>query len=384
MGFGIENVLFGLAGVQSFSLSLLLSPIIILLNLNRVNLQNSILKFGIFLLAYGTIVFYSHYSSEESFSPLVRQFLALAAGGCIFLAMKVLTVGIEKDRLSQILLITSTPYLLLGLFQKLRVLTNPFEGRVSSLFTEPSHYGDYLVLLIAPFLYFEVRDFGKRDENWKYFFGACVILWVLNFVFVQSGTAVLKVVSLLFLILIFQKNFLKQKLLLVAVVASIGTISLFVENSYVRNLLQIGIDMVANPHKFLQQHTFYDRFYPMYGVSKHLVSSENLFGYGLGSDFYEWKHVFLHEQHQAMIEMKPYGSFINANFPKVILYFGLAGIAWIVFLFRKSLRTNSSFLKMSLVNVLLSCFWGVSSFAQPYLWFWLALVDNDDTTDQHL
>lgn len=380
-GFGIENASFGVGEVQSLSLALLLSPLVVVLNWDDLSFRNNIVLFGLLLLSYGTALYFCFYWNSNTLMPFLRQFLALMAGGSFFLATKITRKRLDLTQLSRAILVTSIPFLIIGIFQKLRFFSSPFEARVTSLFTEPSHYGDYLTLFVGPFLLYEITCLRLRKENWRYFLGACSILWVLNFIFVQSGTAVLKIIFFVFLIFVYYKNFLKQKLLLLAMISGMATISLFVENSYIRNLVNLGIDTVLNPEKFLHQHTFYDRFYPLYGVVKHLVSEFNPFGFGLGSDFFEWRDIFLREQHKNMLDMKPFGSFINANFPKVILYFGLVGVAWITYLFRRAIQAKSPFLKVSFLNVLFACFWGVASFAQPYLWFWLALIDTKNEKD---
>lgn len=384
-GFTVENILCGVVGVQTFSLALLISPLVIFLNRKRLNLLSPSMVFIIFLFIYGSVVYFLNYYSHNQYSPLIRQMLSFIAGVCLYLASSLVIKSLGFSKISKVILISSFPVLLAGVIQKISGIGYVAEGRVSAFFSEPAHYGDYLVLLLSPFLFNELVSLKNKQIRWKYFISVISLFWGLNLVFVQSGTALLKLGSLIMLIFLIFPKFLKQKIIIILASSILSVFCLIIENSYVSNLVEIGLRILKNPEIFMSSHNFYDRFYPIVGSVKFLIESKNIFGYGLGADYFEWKNIFISSQYEAQLLMKPSGSFLNSNFSKLILYFGVLGIAWIVYLFKRAFKANSPFLKIGFLNVILACFWGIASFAQPYLWFWLALVEYEkNNPDQNL
>jgi hypothetical protein len=375
-GLSVENILKGVVGVQTFSLAISLIPIICLYNFRSLNLIKPTLIFISALFFYGITVYLLTYKKYGLYSPLLRQMLSFIAGGGLYLSSSLIIKEYKFSKLSSTILKCSIPILFLGIIQKITGFGYVAQDRVSALFSEPSHYGDYLVLLIAPFLIFELTNIKKRKNNYRIIVSIIFLLWGLNLIFVQSGTAILKMGSLIVLMFFIYPKFLKQKLMLLFFGSSLTIIASFVENSYVSNLIKIGFEILKSPDYFMKSHNFYDRFYPTYGVLKFIAESKNIFGYGFGADYFEWKNIFLPSQYEAQIIMKPYGSFLNSNFSKVFLYFGILGLAWIVYLLKIGLKSKSPILKISFLNIFLACFWGVASFAQPYLWFWLAIIEN--------
>ena len=383
LGLSIENILRGFIQVQTFSLALLIAPAVLVTNFRKINFKDPNLIFVLTLLSYGFIVFVASNSKYGQFSPLIRQIISLVGGICLYLATIFVNERLSFKEISSTTLLCSIPALMIGIFQKITGIGSFALGRVSSLFSEPSHFGDYLVLLVAPFLFYEFINLQRRSKNNKISFSIVSTLWVTNLIIVQSGTALLKICSLILLIFIFYPKLYKQKIIALTILSSAIFTAVFIKNSYVQNSIFIGIDIIKNPTSFMNYHTFYDRFYPIYGVCKLMAETKNFFGFGLGSDFFEWKNIFLPTQYHAQLILKPSGSYLNSNFSKVILYFGLLGCSWIIYLFRKAFKLKSPLLKIYFLNILITCFWGISSFSQPYLWFWLATVEvsnkrNDD------
>lgn len=337
------------------------------------------------LLIYGIVVallrYYLFYIPEQlTISPIARQSSAFFLGTLVYLALTHL-FSEKTDSLGTKVLLVSVPLLIFGVIQRATGWLTPFFPRVQSFFSEPSYYGDYLVLMVAPFFFkacFGLRRMSSRQRIAIFGFGC---LFMVNMLFVESGTALLKLVTFLICFLCFYPMHLKLRIAVLGfgAIAFLGTIFLF--GGYVLKVWSFATDILGNPDMFFRYHTFYDRLYPIWPALRNLFSFKAFLGLGFGGDFYEFKSLFPPSTHLEMIATKPSLSYFNSFASKIILYFGIFGFFWYISLFRSALRTKDHLFRIGLLNVLITSLWGVSNFALPYLWFWLALSHSKDPAD---
>lgn len=373
LGFSIENLSFGYLPVQSFSLALLLSPFVFFCDLRSFNFRKRSFLFFTSLLLYGLFLFLFNYSSHGNYYPMIRQLISLLGGIMIYLACMVVHKRLPLNELADVLNILSFPILLFGVTQKIYYLFTGSGSRITVFFTEPSHYGDYLVLIVLPFIFYRaLNEYKDLSRNSSFTFGL-IILFLLNMIFVQSGSAILKLSSLVAIFFVLTPGYFFLKIVTAAGLSLLLLASYFVPNSYVKYLVDFSISSLNGPGQFLMHHTFYDRFYPLFGSISHLYETNNIFGLGLGADFYTVKEIFLPDQYSSQLYMKPYGSYLNSLFAKFVLYFGFYGAFGLCFLSSLGLRRSNYFVRIFFLNVFFAGLWGISSFASVYFWFWLSL-----------
>jgi hypothetical protein len=206
---------------------------------------------------------------------------------------------------------------------------------------------------------------------------------MINIFAAQSGTAVLKLISFITLYIFLSKYKLTKKILSLFLSFLFVGIVIYLKPGYIAAITKIAINVFNNPDLFFSNHTFYDRFYPIWPAIKSFFSFDGFFGLGFGGDYFEFKNLFPSSTHFQMITSKPTLSYFNTFASKIIIYFGIFGVAWLALQFHKAARSKNSLIKIACLNVLISSLWGVSSFALPYIWFWLALVDTDSDGLDH-
>lgn len=359
----------------------LLSAIIVGLILRRIKFTGFFLILSS-LFAYGFCIsgarFFLYYESLGfSKMPIARQAISFALGGLVFLGLKE-SFRVSTDKVMRCILFSSIPFLFFGIYQRLTGFLAPFYPRIQGLFYEPSYYGDYLTLILAPTLCYQLINLKNNTNYTKAFIFLVSTLLLLNLLFVESGTAILKFLSFFIIATAFYPMSLKNKLY-VTILASVFLIGImFMFGGYVLKIWSLAIEVASEPNKFFKYHTFYDRFYPLYPALKNLLSFEGFFGLGFGGDYYEFTNLYPASTHKEMIATKPSLSYFNSFASKIILYLGFPGLIWYLSLYKKCLRINKYIVKIGLLNVLISSLWGVANFSLPYLWFWLALTKIED------
>ena len=204
-----------LKAVPSISL---ISTLYIFANKSSLQLKNPSSFNLIFILISGLLIsllrYYFKYS-ENGFTwlPIVRQSVSWTIGIFIYLSFLVLNSKQHRDRIFFIFTFTSIPFLLVGIYQLLSGQIIGFYPRVTSLFSEPSYFGDYLILLIGPCILIQVKKFDSMSKIFKVIILLIVVLWMINIFAAQSGTAVLKLISFITLYIFLSKYKLTKKIL---------------------------------------------------------------------------------------------------------------------------------------------------------------------------
>lgn len=329
-------------------------------------------------LALGISRYFLFYKEDGFvYMPIVRHFAAFTIGIFTYQVLKTKLRNTNFYKLSLAITLSSTIFLLIGIYQH---FNHHYVGtflRTQSLFTEPSYFGDYLVQIVAPCIFSCFWHFEKISRSLKVALCLVMILWVLNFLFAQSATAVLKMGSLVFCFFLFYPAKAKHKIIpALAIFLSLLLVLIF-NQGYVKSVTLMALNILKSPDLFFKYHTFYDRFYPIYASVKELPSISGILGHGFGGDYFEFQNLFPPSTHEKMLWHKPNFSFFNSFASKVIYYFGLAGLIWILTLFKRGFKTKNFIIRAGLVNILVCSLWGVSNFALPYIWLWLALSDKE-------
>jgi hypothetical protein len=296
-------------------------------------------------------------------------------GFTLYISFKEIHKYFNLKLISEIFILASIPAIALGVFQYFHGQKIFGFERIQSFFSEPSYYGDYLVLLLLPCLIKTFENFWHSKVTRKLFLIIYLITLIFSLYATQSGTSILKTLSLLLLSFMFFKIKKRYKILAGTFAFIIIAGIIYLKNGYIKEVTSRGIEILQNPDLFFKHHNYYDRFYPIYVSIIKLFSFEGIIGLGFGGDYFEFKNLFPASTHAEMMIHKPTFSYFNSFASKIILYFGIFGLAWLALQFYKAGKCKNDIIKIACLNVLISSLWGVSSFALPYIWFWLALVD---------
>jgi hypothetical protein len=354
--------------------------IFLFLRFKTFNFKDPFYNLFFILIAYSFLMGISRYYlfyHEHDFliMPIFRQLAAMILGLITLMAFREIFKKTQFEKMSSAVVICSIPFLLLGIYQHTTGHTIGVYTRVQSLFMEPSYFGDYLILILAPCLFYQLEKFIHLSRSFKMLYLIIIILWLSNVYFIQSGTAILKLVSLVGFTVFFYPVSLKKKFSgLISAFLFVG-ITIFATKGYLYFLFQYVLQIVEDPNAFFKIHNFYDRFFPLYASLNSLISLKGFLGLGFGGDYFEFTNLYPQSTHAEMLSHKSETlSFFNAFAPKIILYSGILGVMWLFLLIRTGFKTQNLFIKIALLNVILSSYWGIPNFSLPYLWFWLALA----------
>jgi hypothetical protein len=387
LSLGVDNFLSRYVPVEAIHpipLITFISICIITVNFRTIDWVGTTSKFFFTLFGFGVIVsfwrFYSFYNTGEYvMMPILRQATSLSLGWLTYLALNYWAKRTNFSTMAQAVINTSIFFLIIGLYQK---FTNHMVGgqlRVMSLFDEPSYYGDYLVLIIAPCLLSTFEKFADLTRKQKVLNITALTLWLINLYSAQSGTAIIKLCTLMTCFIIFYPIPLKRKIVYICFLCVFLIATIFVQKGYVFTLVTLAGNIYENPSLFFSYHTFYDRIFPIYAATKNFFTLHGLIGFGFGGDYFEFKNLYPESTHKEMLLHKPTFSFFNSYASKTIFYFGTIGVVWFVWLYRKFFKSKNFILKISLLNVLITSLWGIPNFSLPYIWFWLALVETEES-----
>lgn len=311
-----------------------------------------------------------------SYLPILRHSISFILGWSLFLSFKYLAEKYTLLDISRSLVISASVPLVYGLYEKLsghKVGTIFY--RIDSFFSEPSYYGDYLVLLVAPCLLNVASNFKRLEINWKIFYILLVTLFFINLFSLQSGTALMKFGSLLCCFFFLYPVPIRVKLGLVALGMMPMLYLTFIDKGYINAIWNYVIVLRQNPGLFFtwEYYTIYDRFFSIYTATANIISINGLVGLGFGGDYYEFKNLFPPSTHADLLRIKPSLSFFTSLTARLFVYFGIFGVILQIWLYLKCLKTKNIVIRIGFLNLLVTCLWGLANFSLPYLWFWLAL-----------
>lgn len=382
--FGLNDFLLRIAQlpyIQTIPLAVFLSALILFYHRKRLcNYRFEALTFvGLwtYALVIATVGFILSYRAQGlTWLPILRQGASFFLAGIIFFGFRLSLVGRFID-VSTAMLVSALPFLFFGIFQRFSGVLAPFFPRIQGLFYEPSYYGDYLTLILLPSFVHILETKDNRARFKKGYLLLIAILLVANIIFVESGTALLKVMTLAGILFCFYPARFKTRVLILFSAAIFFIGSVFIFNGYIQRVWDLALDTLNNPVNFFHHHTLYDRLYPVYPALKSLLSWRGSMGLGFGADYFEFKNLYPAITHADMIATKPSLSYFNSFASKIFLYLGIPGLIAYLYLFIICLKTRKPMIKIGLLNALLASLWGIANFSLPYLWLWLALALND-------
>ena len=339
-------------------------------------LMKSLLALACWALAIALVRFFLYYSElNMAFSPILRHFAAFSLGIVVFKCFQILRDKYSFEQISTYIVACSIFPLALGFFEKASGQMIGKFPRIDSFFSEPAHFGDYLILLVAPLLIGQLSRWSRLPKALKLAYTSLAAGLILCILFLQSGTALLKFGTLVFLFVCFYPLKKRFKFSIAATALMIIVYVTFFKQGYVNAILGYAIKIYNDPSLFFHpmHYTIFDRFYSIYSATTNLFSLRGVIGLGFGGDYYEFKNLFPESVQGDLVWIKPTFSYFNSFTSKVFLYFGVAGVTWFIFLLIRSFKCRNVILKIALLNVLIASLWGLGNFSLPYVWFWLSM-----------
>lgn len=329
----------------------------------------------------------------------VRQVIALVIGLSVFLVLRRTLVYVSDRFLSYAVIAGALPALTVALLNLFWGLTdNTFAGtivtnaraalglgswpqRASGLSLEPAHFAFYLVIIVIPITLF-IIIISRRRLLWL----ILLILSLIAFIWTVSTSGLIILLCLMLAgILLGPRRDLFIIALFCILMSVIGYVNLF-PNSYA--VIQIKHLLTGN-----WTVSAIDRFYSTFGPFINALSSYTLIGYGLGGTSTHFSEI-IPTSVQSVIasvrweEMPNLGNLIG----RILAETGLIGLClFIIMVFIGFQELNSLckssisgseiiFLKvarLAIISFLVGAtVGGHGSFALPYLWFWLAVIDS--------
>lgn len=341
-----------------------------------------------FLFMWGfiiSLVRFSLFYSDLEFSviPIFRQSISFIIGFLVLKAFTLLQSKFGPIYFINAIILTSVVPLIYGIYEIYAGNKIGHYIRIDSFFSEPSYYGDYLALILAPSLLISItRSFLQNEKkNFRFF---VLALFLINFAFLQSGTAILKLATLMcFFGMMFPLN-KTYKFIIVAALGSISFYVVFFDTGYVHAIWGYVKVLYYNPHLFFtwEFYTIYDRFYSIYSSVINFFTFRGFIGLGFGGDYFELQTLFPPETHSDIIFIKPTMSYFTSFTAKFILYFGFLGVVFLIATLKTISKIKNPMIKAAAYNSFVASLWGLGNFSLPYMWLWIAL--SSTSTDPEI
>lgn len=331
----------------------------------------------------------------------LRQLMAVLAGISVFLILRLLFLKMSETSIVKAILIGALPSLffcllqivsniidstiLLHLIETLREVLIPFgyngQTRLSGLSFEPSTFAFYLDVIVLPFIFLVILEAKSFDILMNLFL--VLTLTILGATFSSIGLVVL---GCMLIISIFH-NYKKKYFFLF--ILMIGGVYYILNLIFPYNYMILQIKLVLRGY---MSDTLSDRFYGTISPFFKFFNSYIALGYGLGgtaTHFYD----IIPEQAQRFISSVRWENMpsLSTLMGRIFTETGLLGLTLFAMIpitgfmeinkIKKSvditLRKNLLYVaRIALIGTLAGYTIGFGSFALPYLWFWLALIDS--------
>jgi len=254
-------------------------------------------------------------------------------------------------------------------------------GRASGLSLEPAHFAFYLAVIAVP-IAIAAFDVTRRRLALLVF----LALTAISFVFTVSVSGLTVLLGLVMAGVLFGPKRGGFLFSILCVIGLVVCLFLLVPHNYATMQIQ---RLVSGDFSV----SFVDRLFSTVGPVMRSVSSYTVFGYGLGGTATHFSEV-VPASAQAAIAGVRWATMPNlANMVgRIIAETGLAGLCLFVVIFivgYREVRSVSEWLAASSTSSLLgvsrlalaailvgATIGGQGSFALPYLWFWLAVIDS--------
>lgn len=374
----IENTPFTRTFAQSFFLTIPLSIAYCLINLKELRLllktKSSLMLCGAILLPViaNFLIYYDIILSEPG--PYLRQMSSFLFGIITYLSFLIFFPKSDLKKFSKIISIISIPLLIYGVIQFIEGKTFTIFPRISSLFTEPGHYADYIIWILIPAFSYNFLHSAKSPVR-NIFKSATLILIILNIVFIQSNLFFLKTAVVLFLFVYYSQLSIRIKLYSITACFLVIAVASSFKNSYITAML-LNLYIILKSGKIdINQISIIDRFGPIYFEIINLFDHKLILGSSFAADWYLKPFPFSENIFSILQEIKPSKSIINAFLPKILLYFGFLPIALIIYFLIPSLKSKS-FYSNYFKGILICSIFSMGNLSMPYIWVWLALFSK--------
>ena len=353
---------------------------------------------SIFFLVYDM----TQYQIEPlRFSSWVRQSAALLTGLALYLVFRKVFLSIRYSLLMRslsigivLVLVVSVCTLLWRLmpesifqqvviffradFLSLPVLTQPY--RLAGLSREPAYFAYYITLIALPLVFAFIEYNGKF--RWSILFVVIFLIGALCLTFSLTGYILLFSMLMLGCILGPSRRNLLRVLLLG--ICSLALVFFIVPGNYA----QKSIDLFFTGY-FEKSESSADRLAslsPFYAI----FSSPIVLGYGLGSTPFHFYDIVPEPIAEIVTkfqwkEYPSFGSLVARLFTEtgiigLLFFFAIGSIAYYEILRIQRSPYNdrcptARFFHLALIGTGIAYTTSIGSFAFPYLWFWLGLID---------
>jgi len=327
-----------------------------------------------------------------------RQVIALGMGLAVFLVLRRTLISSSNRFVVYSIIVGAVPAILLAMLNILWYLTgNALAGdivtvirsaldysfispaRVSGLSQEPAHFAQYLSIIVIPAASIAILTFKNR-AFWFIVLCACIV----SFIFTFSVTGFVVLMSAILSGILFGP---RRELFVVLMIVLLGVTA-------------VGLTLFDNNYAVIQVGRLFgvwslsitSRFYGAFGPFMKSFSSYTLLGYGLGGTATHFTDV-VPEFVQSDVASVHWEDMPNLGplIGRLLAETGLLGLilftAIIIVCFREisfvsrhaSNQTEILFIKIIRIGIIAYCIgpglFGPGSFALPYLWVWLAVVD---------
>lgn len=319
---------------------------------------------SIFLFIALNCIYFTFFRVE--YLPFIKQISSVILGSSILVFLPLQNDWAEIKRIFKFTQLSLLPALILFFLDWNHV---PF--RLQGTFSEPSHLGDFLIMLLIPcstFLYLETKK-----KQYVFVVGIGVIAGILTFSTLTIARLLILAISLLML-------HFSIKRAIIASGSFIALISgfLFSGPNHVQYGLMRVLDLLRSgelPYNFA---SLVDRVYPViYGFKA--ISSGYIFGLGPGSDWYAKSIIFDEAFLTLILPFKNSTSIANSFMGKMVIYWGIIPIMllglWGAYIYRRYDKTISEerILLAISISTIINSFFGLGNFSFPYVWFWLGI-----------
>lgn len=331
-----------------------------------------------------------------------RQVIALIMGLSVFLVLRKTLVNVSDRFIVHAVIAGALPALALALLNVLwgltgsslagdivtgirsaiitRGYTSPL--RASGFSLEPSSFAFYLAIIVIPMAIIMVL----QPHLWKRRIVITLLICALiafGWTFSTTGFIVLVAVILAGMVLGPNRWFFATMGLL----GSIGVITIVIlfPDNYALQILKALLTKEETV-------SFTDRFYSTFGPIVTAFSSYTLLGYGLGGTTTHFAEIVPPAAQEAIASVRWEGMPSLATLVgRLLAETGIWGILLFFLMISKSWQQTKSLIKfredglsqdmirvsrLALVGYLIGAAIGWGSFALPYLWFWLAVIDS--------
>lgn len=400
--------LVGKFDVRIFPLSSALASVFALLALNRISISpllKAVFVFLVFAVTHSALTLFYDIAlgSEDLYRAyaLARQMFALLSGIAVFFVLRRALIN-RASMLEKFVLAGGSIGLAVGVMNfiwgatnnetvgsivtAIRVFIAP-QGwnaamRASGISFEPSHFAIFLVVIFLPVL---IVNYMRRQN--RLLTAVILLAFAISFTWTFSTAGLLALACFLMLGTIFGPN--RGVFILLVALMAIGLLlilMLFPDNYMMHTFGLLGFE-----HK---TGSFGDRFYST--VGPFIMAQENhriLLGYGLGGTAVHFTEIIPPEAQELILSVHAQGDTLTlaTMIGRLMAETGVLGLLLFIAIYIAALwqirrtmpkaSTGPDKAMLLLARNSLLTFGFVSSFAMgsfafPFLWFWLAVVDS--------